>query len=561
MENEDLRRMIDILTRDNEENLYQMSIVRLVAESVVRGIHDQDYFAKLCSDLVQIFEASICALFRFRQRDPTGWWLDTWAGSSSGLYPVADMIPEEQQGMLEWIKNRDKPLYMENVSGDPILAFWGSNTPDQVRIAIIPVNLDDVSHGAIMFIDPILHMSSRNIIRFIHIISSLIKSGFNNRTLYKIVNDTKEEFYDLFENASDMALVVFPDGIIRECNRAFREKLGVEVKPNLSQLIDIISDDQAKGFYKYWSRLLRGKIVENVDIPLKCRDGRIIETELSGNLHFKSDGSIGYIRLYLRDVTEKRRNERIKRELDLKVKLMRQRELAQVGLYVTGIAHNLRNPIHIIQNHIELLIDKGINYPELGVALEYSQNLNDILENLLDKIRLERDPQIQDTDINQLIQREMKFLEANMFFKHEVQKEFHYDPNLPTIKGVYGDISQAIMNIVYNALDAMKQSPEKRLIIRTGYNRDTEELKISVTDTGDGIPEELRGKIFEPFFSTKTCAEDKLRNGLSAGSGLGLSSAKTLLEPYQGKITLESKPGLGTTFFIIFPQVKKGEEQ
>jgi len=306
---------------------------------------------------------------------------------------------------------------------------------------------------------------------------------------------------------------------------------------------------------------LRGKIVENVDIPLKCRDGRIIETELSGNLHFKSDGSIGYIRLYLRDVTEKRRNERIKRELDLKVKLMRQRELAQVGLYVTGIAHNLRNPIHIIQNHIELLIDKGINYPELGVALEYSQNLNDILENLLDKIRLERDPQIQDTDINQLIQREMKFLEANMFFKHEVQKEFHYDPNLPTIKGVYGDISQAIMNIVYNALDAMKQSPEKRLIIRTGYNRDTEELKISVTDTGDGIPEELRGKIFEPFFSTKTCAEDKLRNGLSAGSGLGLSSAKTLLEPYQGKITLESKPGLGTTFFIIFPQVKKGEEQ
>jgi signal transduction histidine kinase len=263
---------------------------------------------------------------------------------------------------------------------------------------------------------------------------------------------------------------------------------------------------------------------------------------------------------YLRDVTEKRRNERVKRQLDLQVKLIRQRELAQVGLYVTGIAHNLRNPIHIIQNHIALLLDKGVNYPELNIALEYSQNLNAILENLLDKIRLERDPEPQDIDVNQLIQREMKFLEANMFFKHDVEKEFNYDPQLPPIKGIYGDFSQAIMNIVYNALDAMRQSSEKRLILRTAYDSDLREIKISITDTGEGIPEKFKSRIFEPFFSTKASSSDKLKNGLSAGSGLGLSSAKTLLEAYQGRITQESEPGVGTTFFITFPLVKEGGE-
>ena len=559
LENEDLRRMIDTLSRENEENLYQMSIVRLVAESVVRGLQDVDYFARLCSDMVQIFEASICALFRFRHRNPSGWYLDAWAGGSSGLYPVSDMIVEEKQGLLEWVKHRNKPIYLENVENDAIVEFWGSNAPERAIVVIIPVSLDEAQNGAFVLIDPILHMSNRNIIRFIHVLCSLIESGFSNRVLYKILNDTKEELFDLFENASDMVAVVFPDGIIRDCNYAFREKIGIDFEPRSRTIFEVIKEDKRHGFTECWAKLLRGTAVENVDVPLKCNNGQTIETELSGNVQFNSDGSIGFIRLYLRDVTEKRRSENIRRELDVKVKLMRQRELAQVGLYVTGIAHNLKNPIHIIQNHLTLLKDKGIDFEELDTIFEYSQNITEILENLLDKIKLERDSEPQEIDINQLIKREMKFLEANMFFKHDVNKDFYYDENLPILKGVYGDISQAIMNVVYNALDAMKNCDEKKLFIRTGYDRESDEIKLSISDTGVGISEDLQTKIFEPFFTTKHSTSEKLKNGISAGSGLGLSSVKSLLEPYRGKVAFESTPGMGTTFYITFPLMKNGE--
>ncbi len=558
MENDNLRKIIDAITRENEENLYQMSIVRLVAESVVNGLQDPDYFSRLCSDFVEIFEASICALFRFRHRRPPGWWLDSWAGGSSGLYPVTDIILQEDEGLLEWMRERDKPLYLENVEDDAAIRFWGPNAPEKARIAIIPVSFDELTMGAIVLIDPIMHMSSRNIIRFIHILSSLIKSGFNNRFLYKGLHDTKEAFYDLFENSSDMAMVAFPDGIIRDCNRTFREKLGLDFDPCGSILTDVIKEKSDGIFNKCWSKLVKGQEVENVDVLLRNNDGTTIETELSGNVRFKSDGSVGFIRLYLRDVTEKRHTERLSRELDIKVKLMRQRELAQVGLYVTGIAHNLRNPTHVIRGYLSILKEKEIELPEVDIIEEYTENITEIVENLLDKIHRERSTEPTEVDLNWLLQSEMKFLDANMFFKHDVDKEFHYDENLPKVKGLYGDFSQAIMNIIYNALDALKESKQKRLTVRTEYDDEKSEVRISVSDTGPGIPKEIGARIFEPFFSTKESGK-ALEHGLSAGSGLGLSNARSMLEPYQGSINFESTSGKGSTFYITF-KVNSGDQ-
>ncbi len=559
MESENLRKIIDALTRENEENLYQMSIVRLVAESVVSGLQDTGYFTRLCSDFLQIFEASVCALFQFRRREPSGWWLEAWAGGSSGLYPVSDLLPEHEEGLLEWVRQRDNPLYLENVEDDPAIRFWGPNVPDKVRFALIPVNFDDLKMGAIVLIDPIMHMSSKNIIRFIHILSSLIKSGFNNRVLYKGLHDAKEAFYDLFENASDMAVVVFPDGVIRDCNQAFRKKLGVKGDSSDNIFTDLIKEEPGGNFSRCWAKLIKGEEVQNVDVLLKGKNGKYIETELSGNVNFQTNGSVGFIRLYLRDVTEKRRNERLSRELEMKVKLMRQRELAQVGLYVTGIAHNLQNPIHIIQGHLTLLKKKGVDSPEVGIIEEHTNNITGIVGNLLDKISRERNTKPTDVDLNWLLQSELKFLEANMFYKHDVKKEFHFADNLPKLKGLYGDFSQAIMNIVYNALDAMKGSMHRQLTIRTEFDSGQGEVRLSISDSGPGVAQDVGDRIFEPFFTTKGGSEDA-KNGLSSGSGLGLSSARSLLEPYQGSISYESIPGEGTTFYITFKVTAKGRK-
>ena len=113
-------------------------------------------------------------------------------------------------------------------------------------------------------------------------------------------------------------------------------------------------------------------------------------------------------------------------------------------------------------------------------------------------------------------------------------------------------LSGAQMNIIYNALDAMRSSERKELKVRTEHHEDTGVVRISITDSGPGIPDEVGDKVFKPFFTTKKKTDNR-DTGLSSGSGLGLSSSLTLLKTYGGSITYESIPGKGTTFHIVLP--------
>jgi len=547
----DHSRLIESLSRDNEEKVYQMSMVSTVAELMASGLHRTDYFDRICTDFVRIFNASICAVFWFRHREPSGWWLDAWHAASKALSPSAEDIPVGIEGLLGWSRDHDKPVYLEDSIDEEILSFWGLDPQKPATLILLPVTLENEKTGIIVLINPVILLSGKNSARLVNILCSLVKSGCHNRLLYKNLYDSKEEVQDLFENSSDMVVVVYPDGIIRDCNRTFVENLRFKFNPVGSRLIDLIKKDRAEDFFKCWSQLLNGQEVQNVDVTLEKDDGSAMEIELSGNVRMLPDGRIGIIRLYLRDVTDKRRMEHKKAELELKMKLMRQRELAQIGLYVSGIAHNLRNPIHVIKGHLELMNLKGQDQPEMEIIGEYVNNLNEIIENLMDKVHYERNINVIDIDLNDLLQRELNFLKANLFFQHEVEKDLVFGDKLPMIKGVYSDFSQAIMNVVYNALDAMMQSNVKKLGVTTEYDEESREIRISISDTGDGIPEENRDKVFEPFFTTKD-AEEEDKYGLTCGSGIGLSSSLSLLEPYNGSINFTSTPGKGTTFYITF---------
>ncbi len=142
---------------------------------------------------------------------------------------------------------------------------------------------------------------------------------------------------------------------------------------------------------------------------------------------------------------------------------------------------------------------------------------------------------------------ELKFLEADLYYKHNIQKYYELSDSLPLIRGIYSDFSQSFINIIRNAIDAMLDSQEKELKIRSYH--DHQNIYIEVTDTGCGIKEEDKPKIFEPYFSTKPIRA----NGKEpVGTGLGLHMVKLLLEPYKANITFSSRPGQ-TTFTIAIP--------
>jgi len=552
LENSNYRELIESLTKDNEAKTYQMSVVRLVAEAIVRNLNEPDYFSQVCSSFANIFKASICAFFWLRHREPSGWILDSWANRYGSFSPVTDFIPRSRAGILDWVEEQIKPFYVEEVEDEEIIKIWGSDALQKVRLAALPIKGDDDHIGAFTLIDPVIRLSHKKTNRLLDTIGGLVLAGARNRMLYTRLLNSEEEFKDLFENSSDMVVSVFPEGLIKDCNRMFKEKLKIQCDPRGDHIENLLKEDGGDSFYSSWLRLIEGQAVNNIDMNVKSGDGGLLELELSGNVRLRQDGGIAVVRLYMHDVTEKRRGEREKLEMEMRMKLMRQRELSQLGLYVSGIVHNLQNPVHVAMGHLEILKLKGMELPGLEAIEQSTRNITEIINNLLDKVRRERNTKRVNINLNELLNCELTFLNANAYFKNQVEKRYEFDKKLPPVKGIYGDFSQAIMNIVYNALDAMRNSPRKVLGIRTEYREKSGDIVVAISDTGGGIPEDVRDRIFTPFFTTKNSEEDEQAE-LISGSGLGLSSSLSLIEPYGGKIHFDTKSGEGTTFFITLP--------
>src|SRR5690606_19238226 len=95
------------------------------------------------------------------------------------------------------------------------------------------------------------------------------------------------------------------------------------------------------------------------------------------------------------------------------------------------------------------------------------RNMMDIIKNLMIKSRMDQSDEVIAVDLNKLLDNELKFFEANLDFKHNITKEYAFEESLPAVYGIYNDFSQTIMNIVSNAVDAMYDSPQKLLSIKT----------------------------------------------------------------------------------------------
>jgi signal transduction histidine kinase len=244
------------------------------------------------------------------------------------------------------------------------------------------------------------------------------------------------------------------------------------------------------------------------------------------------------------------KSEEKRREMELE--LLQQAKLADIGMLASGIAHNLKNPLTVLSGRLQLIqrINPDIEKEKVDIMLRQVDAMNSIIENMMHKSRQEQEQDEQLLDLNTLLRDELTFFEANLEFKHKIKKEYHFAENLPAIRGVYSDFSQSLMNMVKNAMDAMHDSKEKKLTVRT----DVEDgfIRIVLSDTGCGIPQAHIPKLFSPFFTTKPVS-GKQQGDEPTGTGLGLSSAYQLLSPYGAKIAVESEEGGGTTFTVRIP--------
>jgi signal transduction histidine kinase len=230
--------------------------------------------------------------------------------------------------------------------------------------------------------------------------------------------------------------------------------------------------------------------------------------------------------------------------------LFKIQNIAEIGKHASQIVHNLNNPLTATQGALQIfemmLQDDNPDIDKINKFIQITRNsandMGQIISSILINARDMEGFYTETLDLNKVIKNSLTFFEFDSFFKKEVKKKIDMQDTLPGIKGNRIQIKQIIDNLIKNAIDSIKITSEKEILVKTRHKKS--HIVIEISDTGCGIPNDKLDKIFSPNFTTKPVGK---------GTGLGLASVKTMVESYHGKIHVRSKLKSGTTFTIELP--------
>jgi signal transduction histidine kinase len=261
----------------------------------------------------------------------------------------------------------------------------------------------------------------------------------------------------------------------------------------------------------------------------------------------RSDGASGLVldpvsaELYesLQSLIEDQRN----REAEVSSRLRRAEHMASLGELAAGLAHEIKNPLAGIRGVIELLRDESQDESQRNLFEQIVTELDRINRTIHSLLSFARPspPNRVPTEIVDLIEDSLHLIRPNLQ-KQNIMLEVEVAPDVTRFRLDATHIRHVLVNLVKNAADAIEN--DGKILIRAITSPDGNDLFISVTDDGPGIPAHLHEKIFEPFYSTKF-----------TGTGLGLAVVDSLVSRSGGVIELISEPGRGATFFVLLPDV------
>ena len=239
----------------------------------------------------------------------------------------------------------------------------------------------------------------------------------------------------------------------------------------------------------------------------------------------------------MRDVSERKKLDDETR--DIYHQLLQAEKMAALGQTISGVAHELNNPLATILSWAERLSQKPSLDPSLRRGLEIilseSERAARIVRNLLTFARKRQTTRAM-VDVNQVV-RETLALRA---YEQRVTNITVIDALAAGLPQVFADahqVQQVLLNLIINAEQAMLSAHGRGiLVVRTWHDAERESVVLEINDDGPGIPDDLQPKIFDPFFTTKEVGK---------GTGLGLTVAYAIVQEHGGRIRLESQPGSG----------------
>ena len=305
--------------------------------------------------------------------------------------------------------------------------------------------------------------------------------------------------------------------------------------------IDRFLDPQAREAFV--ARLERDGSVTDYLMRLRRADRVAIWVEVTAHAEPQDEGTLR-IEALMRDVSERKRLEDQAR--DLYHQLLQAEKLAALGQTISGVAHELNNPLATILTWAERLSQRPVDDHTrrgLETILSESERAAKIVRNLLTFARKRHTTRAM-VDVNQVVRETLALRSYEQRLSNITIVEA-LAAGLPLVFADPHQFQQVLLNLIINAEQAMLGSHGRgTLILRTWQQIDDNTVVLEVNDDGPGVPEDVQPRIFDPFFTTKEVGK---------GTGLGLTVAYAIIQEHGGRITVKSEPELGASFFVALP--------
>jgi PAS domain S-box-containing protein len=398
----------------------------------------------------------------------------------------------------------------------------------------------------------------------------------------------QEEYERLFESSLDAITVTTQNGFV-DCNKAALKLFGYAAKEDFLRLhpADVSPEKQPDGELsseaarRYIAEAMEGKGTF-FEWQHRRKDGSLFPAEVLLSPFISKDEMV--VQGVVRDLTERHLVE--KEQERLQSRLLHAQKLESVGQLAAGIAHEINTPTQFIGTNIDFIEDAVADLNDFvvsvkGIMGKAPEGIRETLETALEDVDwdflVEELPlavsqsregvrrvasivqamkefshpgskEMEPHDLNQIVRTTVTV--ARNEWKYVSEVDLDLDPDLPQIQLLGDEMGQVILNMLVNAAHAIAEklgdNPEgKKGSISITTRMVNDQVEMCLSDSGAGMPEDVKARIFDPFYTTKAVGK---------GTGQGLAIAHDVVDKHGGSITVESRQGQGTTFRIIIPR-------